>query len=124
MNKLTPYFTSNITEAVDSLYQWDSDQSITFKTTTLVYGSNTQPKIHFSSRNCETAYVVTPASYTLSASNTADLVVTVPAALLEGTRPINVYLYEKNNVTNGGSRTTAKTKINIIPRARPENYDT
>ena len=121
MNKLIPY-DSNDTP-IECLYQWDISQGITFKDTTLIYGSNSVPWIHFSNKLCSTAYVVSPTVGTLDASNKTNLTAIVPAELLEKADAISVYLYEKNNVSGGGYRTTAKTKIPVVPRSKPADYD-
>ena len=121
MNELIPY-DSNDTP-IECLYQWDISQGITFKNTTLIYGANSVPWIHFSGKLCQTAYVVSPTVGALDASNRANLTAIVPAPLLENADTISVYLYEKNNVTGGGYRTTAKTKIPVVPRSKPENYE-
>ena len=122
MNTLIPYDIND--NPIDCLYQWDVSQEIIFKNVTLMYGSDSVPWIHFSSTTCGTAYVVSPTVESSGQNSTKNITALVPAALLEGTAPISVYLYEKNNVTGGGYRTTAKTKIVVVPRAKPANYDT
>ena len=122
MNTLIAYDSNN--QPLQALYQWDINQVITFKNVKLALGASSLPVFHLSNCKCSDAFVVYPISeYTVDGNNETDLDILIPYELLQSARPIDIYLYERNDVNFDGYRTTAHTKLNIIPRSKPDTYE-
>ena len=106
MNTLIIYDSTGV--PLDNLFQWDVSQKITAKAP-LVYGSNSTPLLHFSNRKCGVAYVAETTVGSTESDGKVALEAVIPACLLEVAHPSDVYLYEKDEVSDA-YRTTAKTK--------------
>ena len=97
--------------ALEYMYQWDSNQTIVMKN----LGLSSAPNCHFSNRNRKTALVV-PSDLLGS-----DVVVSVPNYVLQEAVP--VLLHVNCNLSDGSSKTLYRAVVPVIPRPRPSEYD-
>lgn len=109
MSNLTYYDSDGL--MLDHFTQWDIGQTIVIKNLQL----DDAPNVHFANKNHKQAIVVR------SEFKDSDLYVDVPNILLQENAPIIIYLYCKQN--ENSYKTINITTINVIPRARPDDYE-
>lgn len=109
MSKITCYDSDGY--ILKSFTQWDLGQTITFK------GLDTLTDIcvHFWNKSVDNALVVTAEA--VSGGVTAD----VPNLLLQEGLPLYAFIY--NHPSSTEAKTLGKVVINVIPRAKPNDYE-
>lgn len=110
MSNIICYNSNN--EELTSLYQWDSNQTIRISGVSYI----DTPMLHFCNKQSKTALVVTP---DISDGN---LIAAIPNVLLQVPDTILVYLFADGD-DNGSRTVTCVTRIPVIPRPRPSDYE-
>ena len=96
--------------ALDTLYQWDANQSIK------ISGLSTSPlpDVHFCNENSDIALIVVPTT------ESGKLVAKIPNILLQDPLPIIAHIYY--TAVDNGSRTKETVYIPVVPRTIPADY--
>lgn len=109
MSKLVCYNSDG--SFLDHFTQWDVGQSITIKG----LPTTNAPSVHFGNKFNERALVVA------SSIENDSIVASVPNILLQYGVPIFAYLYYQQDSTS--AKTLYSLTINVLPRAKPEDYE-
>lgn len=101
-------------EALDELYQWDSNVTVVAKGLGDKNVQNLQ--FHFANRRSQVAYVVTPEK------NEDGVFSLIPNELLLTPDAINLFVYEIT--PNGGQmRTISEIRMPVAPRQKPDEFE-